>query len=75
MVLDILHQGRGTYALIRSALRAHDPFDALLGIGGAAYGERVSTLRAGIRDLEARGIVGQKVYDAAASEFVVPSGT
>jgi hypothetical protein len=75
VVLDILHQGRGTYALIRSALRAHDPFDALLGIGGAAYGERVSTLRAGIRDLEARGIVGQKVYDAATSEFVVPSGT
>jgi hypothetical protein len=74
VVLDILHQGRGTYALIRSALRSPDPFDALLEIGGATYGERVSTLRAGIRDLEARGLVGQKVYDAASDGFIVPTG-
>jgi hypothetical protein len=75
VVLDILHQGRGKYALIARALRSSDPFDALLGIGATHYGERLATLRAGIRDLEAQGRVGQKVYDRASGEFVVPSGT
>jgi hypothetical protein len=73
-VLDILHQGRGTYPLIRAALRASDPLDALLTIGGSDYAERVATLRAGIRDLETQGRVGQKVYDQAAGDFVVPNG-
>lgn len=74
VVLDILHQGRGTYALIRSALAADDPFDALLSVGASQYGQRISTLRAGIRDLEAHGRVGQKVYDKETDAFVVPTG-
>lgn len=74
VVLDILHQGRGKYTTIANALRAGDPFDALLGIGAATYAERIATLRAGIRDLEVRGNVGQKVYAAAAGGFVVPVG-
>jgi hypothetical protein len=73
VVLDILHQGRGKYAAIRAALAADDPFDALLAIGASTYRDRVSTLRAGIRDLEAEGRVGRKVYDAAAGDFVAPS--
>ena len=74
VVLDILHQGRGKYSTIRAALGATDPFDALLGIGAPQYGQRIATLRAGIRDLEARGLVGQKVYDVVTNEFIVPNG-
>ena len=51
VVLDILHQGRAGYASIRTALASGDPFDSLLGLGGSQYGERIATLRAGIRDL------------------------
>jgi hypothetical protein len=75
VVLDILHQGRGTYAAIKAALRANDPFDALLTIGASQYGERISTVRAGIRDLESHGRVGQKVYDSGTDSFVVPTST
>jgi hypothetical protein len=73
-VLDILHQGRGRYQAIAAALGADDPFDALLAIGGSQYRERVSTLRAGIKDLEAAGRVGRNVYDAESGRFVEPSG-
>jgi hypothetical protein len=74
VVLDILHQGRGSYPSIRAALGADDPFDALLAIGASHYRERVSTLRAGIKDLEAAGRVGRNVYDVASGRFVVPFG-
>jgi hypothetical protein len=74
VVLDILHQGRGRYPAIKAALRANDPFDALLAIGASQYRERISTLRAGIKDLEAAGRVGRKVYDQQARDFVVPTG-
>ena len=74
VVLDILHQGRAGYASIRTALASGDPFDSLLGLGGSQYGERVATLRAGIRGLEQRGKVGRKVYDRAKGDFVVPGG-
>jgi hypothetical protein len=73
VVLDILHQGRGRYPAISAAVTSSHPFDALLSIGAAQYPERVATLRAGIRDLESRAIVGEKVWDAAAQDFVTPS--
>ena len=63
-----------SYPSIRAALGADDPFDALLAIGASHYRERVSTLRAGIKDLEAAGRVGRNVYDVASGRFVVPSG-
>jgi hypothetical protein len=74
VVLDILHQGRGNYDAIRSALGKADPLDALLALGASNYRERVATLRAEIQKLEARGIVGRKVYSKAQKEFVVPPG-
>jgi hypothetical protein len=74
VVLDILHQGRGNYAAIRTALAATDPLDALLSIGGASYGSRVATLRVAIKDLEVAGRMGNKVYSVASNDFVVPSG-
>ena len=73
-VLDILHQGRATYAQITVALGKADPFDALLALGSATYKERVATLRQEIQKLEARGIVGKKVFSKAAKDFVVPAG-
>lgn len=72
-VLDILHQGRGRYPAISAAITSSHPFDALLSIGASQYPERVTTLRAGIRDLESRGLVGEKVWDAATQDFVTPS--
>ena len=73
-VLDILHQGRATYARITTALGSSDPFDALLSLGAESYRERVATLRQEIQKLEASGRVGHKVFSKAAKDFVVPSG-
>ena len=73
-VLDILHQGRANYARITTALGSSDPFDALLSLGAETYKERVATLRQEIQKLEARGLVGRKVFSKAAKNFVVPSG-
>jgi hypothetical protein len=70
VVLDILHQGRGSYAAIAGALRQDDPFDALTSLGASRYRTRIATLRAGIRDLEGAGHVGWNVYDRAAGDFV-----
>ncbi len=74
VVLDILHQGRGSYRTLRAALAADDPFDALLSVGAASYKSRIATLRGAIRDLEEQGRVGLKVYDQAAGGFFPPSG-
>jgi hypothetical protein len=74
VVLDVLHQGRAKYDTIRAALHKADPFDALLALGASTYKERVATLRAEIQKLEARGIVGNKVYSKARKDFVVPAG-
>lgn len=74
VVLDVRHQGRGGYASLRAALAAADPLDALLSIGAAKYPERVSTVRTVLRDLEAAGRVGGKVYGRAAGDFVEPDG-
>jgi hypothetical protein len=74
VVLDILHQGRGSYVAIRAALASPDPFDALLNIGTAQYRDRVATLRSTMRTLEASGRIGRKVYEAESGDFVVPVG-
>ena len=74
VVLDILHQGRAKYPAIAEALAAPDPFDALLSLGASRYRERVATLRAGIRELEAVGRVGHKVFNRDAGGFIEPHG-
>jgi hypothetical protein len=70
VILDILHQGRAKYATIKAALNQGDPFDALLSIGLSTYGDRIATLRAGILDLERKGVVGKRVYSDEAGDFV-----
>jgi hypothetical protein len=73
-VLDILHQGRATYAQIGAALSKADPFDALLLLGAITYKERVATLRLEIQKLEANGLIGRRVFSRAAKDFVIPRG-
>jgi hypothetical protein len=70
VVLDILHQGRGKYLTIKTALNKDDPFDALLAIGGVNYRERVATLRNSILELERKGVIGHRVYDTETGDFV-----
>ena len=70
VVLDILHQGRGKYQTIENALNKNDPFDALLAIGGGNYRERVATLRNSILELERKGIIGYRVYNSVADDFI-----
>lgn len=71
VILDILHQGRAKYTTIKSALNQSDPFDALLSIGLNNYGDRIATLRAGILDLERKGIVGKRVFSDEVGNFVM----
>ena len=75
VVMDILHHGRGGYNSIRLALAEEEPLDALLNIGAAAYGPRIATLRAQIRDLEALGKAGRNVYRQATNSFEIPEAT
>jgi hypothetical protein len=45
VVMDIRHQGRGTFAQMLQALKAADPYKALLAIGATSFSERVKTLK------------------------------
>jgi hypothetical protein len=74
VVMDVLHQGRAKYVAIRRALAADHPFDALLALKAEQYRNRIATLRAAIRDLEAAGRVGRRVYSADENAFVEPEG-
>ena len=70
--MDILHQSRAKYTNLKSALSQRDPFDALLSIGlNKLTGDRIATLRAGILDLERKGIFGKRVYSDEAENFVL----
>ena len=62
--MDTLHQGRGKYTGIKTALSRPDPFDALLNIGIDTYRGRAAKLRRSILGLERQGIVGRRVYSA-----------
>jgi hypothetical protein len=45
VVMDIRHQGRGTFAEMLKALKAGDPYRELLSIGAIPFKERVTTLK------------------------------
>jgi hypothetical protein len=45
VVMDIRHQGRGKFAEMLQALKATDPYKALLSIGSIPFPERVKTLK------------------------------
>lgn len=56
-IMDILHQGRGTYAEIAAALATANAQANLQKIGAQKYKTRVATVAAAIKDLDQRGIL------------------
>lgn len=56
-VMDILHQGRGTYRDIGAALASGSPEASLKAIGQRNYGERIKTVAAAVQDLDKRGVL------------------
>jgi peptidoglycan hydrolase-like protein with peptidoglycan-binding domain len=72
VVMDILHQGRGTYQAMRQIVQNNNDaaaYEKLLSIGATRYKERVATIRAEVTKLEAMGHIGIKHYVAAENEF------
>lgn len=70
IIADILHQGRGGKATVRTALASANPVQALSEVGAAKYPERVTALKAVIQRLQSAGKIGHKRYDAAQNAFV-----
>ncbi len=56
-IMDILHQGRGTYREIDRAIRSPDPETSLKKIGAASYSERIRAVGASVDQLAAHGIL------------------
>lgn len=68
IIMDVLHQGRGTFAEMLQALKASDPYKALLSVGAITEPTRVSTLR---RELNARrDAFAAKHWNSEQKEFV-----
>ena len=73
VVMDILHQGRGTYALMKQFVENNNDavaYEKLLTIGAADYAPRIDTIRKEVKKLEAKGLFGRKRYSAANNDFV-----
>lgn len=56
-IMDIRHQGRGTYAEIKAALASPDPAAAIATIGAAKYGSRIKTVRSAVAKLKTSGVM------------------
>lgn len=72
VVMDILHQGRGTYSAMAEIVNNHNDAEAytrLLRIGGEKYAPRLATIRARVAEMEARELLGRKHYVAASNNF------
>jgi peptidoglycan hydrolase-like protein with peptidoglycan-binding domain len=73
VVMDILHQGRGKYAVMKPIVENNNDaaaYEKLLSIGAADYAERIATIRAEVKRLVAAGHLGTKRYVAASNDFV-----
>ena len=72
VVTDVLHQGRGTYKLMKQIVENNNDakaYEKLLGIGATNYKERIDTIRAEVAKLEAAGRLGKRKYVAADNDF------
>jgi hypothetical protein len=69
LIADIHHQGRGSKTRVKAALDSSDPIESLITIN-PNYKSRIKNLRKVIKELQDRGKLGSKSYDAANSEFV-----
>lgn len=56
-IMDILHQGRGTYAEMTQALASGQPVAALMKIGMSKYAVRIAAVSAAVDKLEASGVM------------------
>ncbi|EFL52406.1 Peptidoglycan-binding domain 1 protein [Solidesulfovibrio fructosivorans JJ]] len=56
-IMDILHQGRGTYAEMRAALASANPKEALRRIGLSRYRTRIVTIAKAVAGLKASGLL------------------
>jgi len=73
VVMDILHQGRGTYAAMKHAIGNNNDtvaYQRLLQIGADDYPERIATIKSAVAKLEAANHFGKKKYSAATNDFV-----
>lgn len=70
-IADIHHHGRATVAEVRAALASADPREALIEVN-QKYPQRNKNLRVAMAQLKARDLLGRKVYQAAANDFVDP---
>lgn len=72
VVMDILHQGRGTYAAMKQIVENNNDaaaYEKLLLIGATRYKDRIATIRAEVARLEAEGHFGTRRYVAASNDF------
>uniref|UniRef100_I2PZD5 Putative peptidoglycan-binding domain-containing protein n=1 Tax=Desulfovibrio sp. U5L TaxID=596152 RepID=I2PZD5_9BACT len=56
-IMDILHQGRGTYAEMSAALASVNPVEALQRIGLLQYRTRIKTVAKAVAGLKASGVL------------------
>ena len=70
IVADIFHQGRAKFTQVRAILDGPSPVDKLLRINDSAHANRNKHLREAIKAAKDAGLLGTKIYKAAANEFV-----
>ncbi|MGB7925137.1 MAG: hypothetical protein WCF57_18000 [Pyrinomonadaceae bacterium] len=68
-IADIHHQGRGTKAQVRTALRSRNPLTALAKIGEDRYPERCKTLLDTLKALESDKKLGKHRYEPSHGVF------
>lgn len=73
VIMDILHQGRGTFAAMKQIVENNNDagaYEKLLTIGASNFPERIRTVRAEVAKLEAAGHFGRRKYSAANNDLV-----
>ncbi|MGF1860558.1 hypothetical protein [Photobacterium profundum] len=68
LIADIHHQGRASKNKVKAALRSGNPEEKLITIN-SGYKGRIADLRSKLKDMEAKGQLGLKTYDAGLNEF------
>jgi len=74
VVMDILHQGRGTFAAMKQIIQNNNDavaYQKLLTIGAENYPGRIETIRTHVTKLEATGHFGNRRYSAANNDLVL----
>ena len=73
VVVDILHQGRGTFAAMKQIIQNNNDaaaYEKLLTIGASSFEERIDTIRAEVARLETAGHFGTRKYSSASNDLV-----